>query len=217
MLHIYDVFCVLPGTGSAPSSVKKKRRKKRAVTDIPIEMVTIEQAHRGRGTEHDVISSSHNNNNYIPDDEPIENNKTKSSRRSIPQQNEYNSQAVEDKDADDDQVTEGLERAEDQKATKRKKKKKKKNLEMADSETNTSQFVDIADKRIKPPPRLDPIDPDVIQSSINRMATPPLRSKVPRDVDTELPPSGDSAARRARRKRLNEQHAAEGRVEILNN
>ena len=193
---------ILTGNGSAPSSVKKKRRKKRAVADIPIEMTTVEHSKRSsRGeSDPDINSSSHNNNNFIPDDEPSKNNYKYSRRSTNPH---------------DDQVIESMEPAEEQKPTKRKKKKKKKNLETADSETNTSRFVDISDKRIKPPPRLAPIDPDVIQSSINRMATPPLRSKIPRETvtESELPPSGDSAARRARRKRLSEQPtstAAEG-------
>jgi len=52
-------------------------------------------------------------------------------------------------------------------------------------------------ERKKPPPRLSPIDPGVIQKSMGRMATPPLRGKVPHNNDLSiLPPTGLSEDRR---------------------
>lgn len=145
------------------------------------------------------VISSHNNKNV-----PI--SVSKKTRKSSSPREHSEALSIQQ----DDQRIESLEPFVENKSSKRKKKKKKKNLDVQDSETNTSQLVSIelSEKKILPPPRLAPINPDIIQNSINRMATPPLRSKVPREDSEELPPSGDSAARRARRKRISDQNAA---------
>lgn len=182
------------GNGSASNSVKKKRHKKRAIADINIENdrivaasnLSINQSLSTSNAELDLPPTSPGN--IISETKSNSNNNTELID---------NAEVIQTLDSDIS------------KPTKHKKKKKKKNKNIIDAETNTTQRLGMElTERKKPPPRLSPIDPGVIQKSMGRMATPPLRGKVPHNNDLSiLPPTGLSEDRR--RKTHSAEDAAE--------